>query len=309
MSVTVDQTSRARQVRRRRDTPTAIVMLAPSLLLFVVFVFYPLGRTVFLGLYEKGFGGFSESARTWVGWSQYREVLGSRDFRHSLWVTVQYALLTVPLGLLLGIGLAVLADKAVRGIGVFRTVYSSTVATSVAVASLMWLVLLNPSIGVLTNLLPFEALKTPGLLQRPSTALFAVSLTSVWQNLGFTFVVISAGLQSIPQDLYESANIDGASKWRQFREITLPLLGPTLLFVSVVLVTGAFQSFGQIDLLTGGGPGNRTSTIAYYLYGSNSPINGNEGAQAATAVVLFVLISVLSLFQFRSLDRRVHYGR
>jgi sn-glycerol 3-phosphate transport system permease protein len=284
-------------------------MLAPSLVLFSLFIFYPLGRTVFLGFYQKGFGGFSDSARSWVGWSQYREVLGSRDFRHSLWVTLQYAFLTVPVGLALGIGLAVLADKAVRGIGFFRTIFSSTVATSVAVASLMWLVLLNPSIGVLTNLLPFEVLRTPGLLQRPSTALVAVSLTSIWQNLGFTFVVISAGLQSIPPDLYESADIDGASRWRQFRELTLPLLGPTLLFVSVVLVIGAFQTFGQIDLLTGGGPGGRTTTVAYYLFGSNSPINGDEGVQAAVAVVLFLLVSVLSLFQFRSLDRRVHYGR
>jgi ABC-type sugar transport system permease subunit len=224
-------------------------------------------------------------------------------------VTLLYAMLTVPLGIAGGIGLAVLADKKVRGIRFLRTIYSSTVATSVAVASLIWLVLLNPSIGVLTNLVPLDALKTPGLLQRPSTALIAVSLTTIWQNLGFTFVVISAGLQSIPQDLYESANIDGASGWRQFREVTLPLLGPTLLFVSVVLITGAFQSFGQIDLLTSGGPGDRTTTIAYYLYGSKSPINGNEGVQAATAVILFVIVSALSLFQFRSLDKRVHYGR
>jgi sn-glycerol 3-phosphate transport system permease protein len=302
-------TMSASLARRRRETPTAFVMLLPSLLLFAVFIFYPLGRTLFLGLYQKGFGGFSDAARSWVGWSQYKGVLTSPEFRHSLWVTLQYGLLTVPVGIALGIGLAVLADKTVRGIGVFRTVFSSTVATSVAVASLMWFVLLNPSIGVLTNLLPFDALKTPGLLQRPGTALFAVSLTTIWQNLGFTFIVISAGLQSIPQDLYEAARIDGASAWRQFREVTLPLLGPTLLFVSVVLVTGAFQSFGQIDLLTGGGPGNKTTTIAYYLYGSKSPINGNEGVQAATAVVLFLLITLLSLFQFRSLDKRVQYAR
>jgi sn-glycerol 3-phosphate transport system permease protein len=297
------------RARRRRDTPTAIAMLLPSALVFGLFVFYPIGRTVFLGLYQKGFGGFSDSASTWVGWSQYREALTSRDFRKSLWVTIQYALLTVPIGVVLGVALAVLADKTVRGIGFFRTLFSSTVATSVAVASLMWLVLLNPSIGVLTNVLPFDALKTPGLLQRPGTALFAVSLTTIWQNLGFTFIVISAGLQSIPQDLYESARIDGASASRQFREVTVPLLGPTLLFVSVVLLTGAFQSFGQIDLLTGGGPGGRTRTIAYYLYGANSPINGNEGVQAATAVILFVLIAAVSLFQFRSLDKRVQYAR
>ena len=133
-----------------------------------VFVFYPLGRTIWLGLYRGG--GFS-GTKTYVGWHQYWDVFQSNEFRHSLGVTFVFALITVPIGIALGLGLAVLADKHLRGMRFFRTVYSSTVATSVAVASLIWLVLLQPQIGVLTNILPFSVLKEPGLLQDPTWAL------------------------------------------------------------------------------------------------------------------------------------------
>jgi len=182
---------------RARESLLALALLAPSLAVFGVFIFYPLVRTAWLGLHRNDFFGGN---RTYVGWSQYGDVAGSDVFRDSLGTTVVFALLTVPVGLVLGLGLAVLADKKLRGIGVFRTLFASTVATSVAVASLMFLVLFNPSIGVLTELLPFDVLKNPGLLNDPDTALVAVAVTTVWQNLGFTFVVISAS-STTPADL------------------------------------------------------------------------------------------------------------
>lgn len=290
---------------RLKESLTALGLLAPSLILFGGFIFYPLARAAFLGLHQNDFFGGN---RFYVGFSQYVDVFQSDDFRHSLWVTIQFTLLTVPTGLVLGLALAVLADKALRGIGFFRTVFASTVATSVAVASLMFLVLFNPSIGVLTNLLPFDVLKNPGLLQDPDTALIAVAVTTIWQNLGFTFIVMSAGLQSIPTDLREAALIDGARPWRSFTNVTLPLLSPTLLFAGVVLTIGAFQSYGQIDLLTQGGPGEATNVLVYSIYGTTSPIANNEGVQSATAVLLFLMVLVLSVFQFTFLDKRVHYG-
>lgn len=294
-------------MRRRpvKDSVLALALLAPSLVVFGVFIFYPLIRTAWLGLHRNDFFGGN---RVYVGWSQYRDVLESDAFRESLGTTAVFALLTVPTGLVCGLGLAVLADKRLRGISVFRTIFASTVATSVAVASLMFLVLFNPSIGVLTRMLPFDVFKEPGLLNDPDTALVAVAITTVWQNLGFTFIVISAGLQSLPSDLQESAMIDGAGSVRRFFEITLPLLTPTLLFVLVVLTIGAFQSYGQIDLLTQGGPGDSTRVLVYSIYGRTSPIVNNEGVQSATAVLLFVFVLVLSIFQFTFLDKRVHYG-
>ena len=289
---------------RAREALLALLMLLPSLVLFGVFVFYPLGRTFYLGLHQNDFFGGNQ---VYVGFKQYTDVATSEDFRHSLWVTFEFVLLTVPIGLVLGVGLAVLANKAIRGIGMFRTIFSSTVATSVAVASLMWLVLFNPSIGVLTRILPFSVLKSPGVLNDPTWALPAVSLTTIWANLGFTFIVVTAGLQSIPEELYESAELDGAGGWRRFTNVTLPMLSPTLLFATVVLTITAFQAYGQIDFLTAGGPGDATRVLVYSIYGQSSPIAGNPGVQAATAILLFGVLFVLSLVQFTVLERRTHY--
>jgi sn-glycerol 3-phosphate transport system permease protein len=241
-------------------------------------------------------------------------VARSEEFQHALWVTIKFALITVPIGVALGVGLAVLADKYLRGIGVFRTVFSSTVATGVAVASLMWLFLLQPDVGVLANVGwisdLFPVLKSPGLLRDPGTALVSVAATSIWANLGFTFILITAGLQGIPRDLHEAAVVDGAGGIRRFWSVTLPLLGPTLLFVVIVLTARAFQTYGEIDLLTDGGPSpeDSTTTLTYLTYGSNSIINNNDGLQAAVAVLLFLVMLVVSLLQLAAVSRRVHYA-
>jgi ABC-type sugar transport system permease subunit len=183
------------------------------------------------------------------------------------------------------------------------------VATSAAVASLIWLVLLQPQIGVLTNILPFSVLKEPGLLQDPTWALPALGVVSIWANAGFTFIIMTAGLQGIPRDLYESAFVDGAGGFRRFTNVTVPLLGPTILFAIVVLTIRALQTYAEIDLLTGGGPqGDDTTTVTYLIYGRNSVIAFDTGLQATVAVLLFVIMLIVSLIQFRGLERRVHYG-
>jgi ABC-type sugar transport system permease subunit len=222
-------------------------------------------------------------------------------------VTAKYALITVPIGLVLGVALAVLADKYMRGVGIFRTIFSSTVATSVAVASVMWFFLLNPNVGVLAQWIGGIA-KTPGLLQDPHSALWAVSASSIWANLGFTFIVVTAGLQGVPKDLYESAYVDGAGGFSRFTNVTLPMISPTLLFATVVLTTRAFQSFGEVDLLTGGGPLGKTTTLTFLAYGSGLPTSNDDGLRATVSVLLFAVLLALALVQFRGLEKRVHYG-
>lgn len=288
-----------------------MAMLAPSAIILGVFVLYPLGRAAWLGQQRcDNFGGNCESQ----GLGQYVDIFRSTEFQHALAVTVKFAALTVPLGLVLGIGLAVLANKYLRGVGVFRAIFSSTVATSVAVASLMWLFLLQPSIGVLANVdwfvSIFPSVKNPGWLQDPGTALTAVAMSSVWAGLGFTFILVTAGLQGIPDEYYEAAAVDGARGIRQFWAITVPMLGPTLLFVVIVLTTRAFQAYGEVDLLTNGGPQPEasTTTITYFVYGQTSPISGDAGLQAGSAVLLFVILLVLSVLQLRGIGRRVHYA-
>jgi ABC-type sugar transport system permease subunit len=295
--------------RRLRDAPWALLMLVPSLALLAVWTVYPLIKAVQTGHLSCNQTG---TRCTDTGWSTYLDVFQSNQFQDALLVSVKLALMTVPMGLILGIGLAVLADKHLRGIGIFRTIFSSTIATSVAVASLVWFVLLQPEIGVLSDLLSgwIPALKNPGLLRDPDTALPAVALSSIWASLGFTFIVITAGLQSVPKELYESAYVDGAGSFRRFTNVTLPMLSPSILFITVVLTTRALQTYGEVALLTGGGPepDKSTTTIPYLIYGRNSIIAGDIGLKAAAAVLLFVVSLVFALVQFRGFEKRVHYG-
>jgi ABC-type sugar transport system permease subunit len=296
---------------RWRDLPMAVFMLAPSAIILGAFVLYPLGKAVWLGQTRCNAQGNDCQSN---GWDQYLDVARSNEFQNALIVTGKFALLTVPAGLVLGVGLAVLADKYLRGIGAFRTIFSSTIATSVAVASLMWLFLLEPSVGVLSNVGwvsdLFPVVKAPGLLNDPGTALWSVAATSVWSGLGFTFILVTAGLQGIPRDLHEAAVVDGAGGTRRFWSVTLPMLGPTLLFIVIVLTTRAFQAYGEIDLLTNGGPApeNPTTTITYLTYGGTSIINNNLGLQSAVAVLLFVVLLGLSIIQLAAIGRRVHYA-
>ena len=285
-------------------------MVVPSLVILGLFVIYPLIQAVWLGHMRCNNAG--ENCRS-NGWDQYVDVARSDEFLHALWVTIKFALFTVPAGLVLGVGLAVLADKLLRGIAVFRFIFTSTIATSVAVASLMWLFLLQPDIGALANVGwladTFPALKSPGLLRDPDTALTAVAVSRVWASLGFTFLLVTAGLQGIPRDLHEAAAVDGAGGVRRFWSITLPMLGPTLLFVLVVLTTQAFQAYGEVDLLTRGGPQPEasTTTLTYLTYGTDSIINNNIGLQSAVAVLLFLVLLVLAAIQVLAVGRRVHY--
>ncbi|MFM8267536.1 MAG: carbohydrate ABC transporter permease [Ilumatobacteraceae bacterium] len=296
--------------RRVRELSAALVLLVPSVAVLAVWTIYPLVEAIQTGHLRCDSTG--RRCRD-AGWGQYLDTFMSREFQGALGVTLKLALMTVPTGLVLGVGLAVLADRHLRGIAVFRTIFSSTVATSVAVASLVWFVLLQPEIGVLSDLFSrwLPVLKSPGLLRDPDTALPAVALSSVWAGLGFTFIVITAGLQGIPRDLYESAYVDGAGSWRRLTNVTLPMLTPSMLFVSVVLTTRALQTYGEVALLTGGGPNpeRSTTTIPYLIYGRDSIIRNDLGLKSAAAVLLFFICLILAVAQFRIFDRRVNYAR
>ena len=183
-------------------------MLAPSLVIFGVFVYYPFIKNFQLAFYRQSVA-FGNSTREYVGFDQIRDVLGDAEFRDSLWVTVRFVLLTVPAGIALGVLLAALAHQRLRGIGLYRTIFSSTVASSVAVASVIFLTLLNPQIGLINYYLDRQGGES--LLQDPTWALPMVALVTIWQSLGITFILMSSALQSIPDELFEASRIDGAS--------------------------------------------------------------------------------------------------
>ena len=277
----------------RRETLLAVVFLAPAFIIFYGFFFYPLGRLVHFALYQQNRTG---TAERYVGVSQLTDVLSGDEFREGLLHTLTYVLFTVPAGLVLGIVLAVVANRRLRGIKFFQTVLSSTVATSVAVASVIFFVLLNPQVGY------FKV----NWLAEPTQVLFGVSLSSVWQNLGLTFIIVLAGLQAVPDELVESATLDGAGPMRRFFSVTLPIISPTLLFLIVVLTVFAFQAFAQIDILTAGGPAGASETLVFKIFQLQQPIDLGEGS--AMALGLFGITFLVTMGQFLILDRRVHYG-
>jgi ABC-type sugar transport system permease subunit len=290
-----------RRSRRWRDAGLGYLLILPSLLLYVTFEFYPFLRNFYLTLYRTP--PFPGLPKRWAGLDQVRDILTSGDFRNSLKVTVLFAVLTVPTGVILGLALAVLAHQRLKGIGIYRTIFSSTVATSVAVASVIFFTLFNPQVGLLSYLV-----NQKDLLRDPTWALPAVSIAFVWQHLGITFILISAGLGSVPDELLEAAEVDGARAWTRFRRITLPLLSPTIFFAVVVISINAFQAFGQIDLLTEGGPGDRTNVLVYAAY--RQAFDGNNTGEAAVlAIALFFITLLLTIVQLTVLERRVFYGQ
>jgi sn-glycerol 3-phosphate transport system permease protein len=278
---------------RLTEAGMALLFLAPSIVLFAVFFFYPFEQLVLRGLYRNNPQGTN---LRYVGWEQYSDVLGGEDFRDGLWHSIQYVLYTVPAGLVLGTLLAVAAHRKLRGIRIFQTIFSSTVASSVAVASVLFYVLLNSQTGVLKVT----------WLNDPDLALFGVSLSSIWQNLGLSFIIVLAGLQTVPTELMEAATLDGYGPIRRFFRVTLPLISPVLLFLVVVLVIFALQAFAQIELISRGGPAGASETLVYKIFQRQQPDRLGEGS--VMAVGLFGVTFVVTLAQFFILDRRVHYG-
>ena len=297
-----------RRRRRVREWMWAALFLAPSLVVFGLFVYYPLVKTAQLSLYRVNLFG---RGRTYVGLSQLTSTATSPEFRHSLSRSVVLVLMTVPAGLVIGVLLALLANRPTRGIRVFRTIYASTIATSVAVASVMFLTLLNPSTGWLRYGLTKFGVLGPGdtidVFHNPRWALPAVAATIMWSTLGATFVIVLAALQSIPEELHEAARLDGAGPFARFWGVTLPLLSPTLLFLGVVGVTSALLSFGEIDILTQGGPNGHTNVVAYALY-QTAFVDFDQGRAAAMSMLLFAFVAVLAIVQLALLRKRVHVG-
>lgn len=288
--------------KRVREAGLGYLLVLPSLVIFGAFVFYPFFKNFSLGLYRTP--PFPGLPKRWVGLDQFRDVLTSSDFFNSLKVTLLFALYTVPVGIALGLALAMLAHQQLKGIGIFRTIFSSTVATSVAVAAVIFGTFMNPNVG----LLPWIGLESnPSILQNPTWALIAVSVTTIWQNLGLSFILMSAGLQAVPDELDEAARVDGAGGWSRFWHVTLPMLSPTLFFAFVVGSIFAFQSFGQIDLLTRGGPLDKTNVLTYSIY--TELRRPDDGKAAVLAVALFGITLLLTLIQLRVLERRVSYER
>jgi len=289
--------------RAVRNFLLAMLFLSPSLVIFLTFVFTPLVRTFWLSTYATNPIG---RPTVFVGLDQYLRLIQTPDFAYSLRVSLLFALYTVPTTILVGLVLATLGNMRLRGIALFRICFSFTIAVSGATASLIFLYLYHPATGPLNYFLDLLRLPRVNWLTDASTALMAVSLTTVWLQIGLNTIILLAGMQGISDEFYEAAKIDGAGFWASFRHVTLPLLSPTMFFLLVMDTLAALQAFTQFQVMTKGGPMSSTTVVVYSIY-REFYFNGQYGYAAAQSVVLFFIMLVLTTIQFGVLERRVFY--
>ena len=291
--------------RRRfpRRSLTAYLFLAPGLLLFAVYRVYPLLEGLRLSFTNARLG---RAAYAYVGLANYQRLLEDTRFHVSLYNTAFYTVAsTLPI-LAIPLVLAVALNRgALRT--VLRAAFFFPFTLSVVTVGLTWLWLLDPVVGPFNYYLKALGVPARSWLADPSLAMWAIIVTAVWWVAGYYLVIYLAGLQDIPRDLYEAATLDGASAWRSFWAITLPLLRPVLLFVVVTHIIGSFQLFGLVFVVTVGGPGDATRTVVQHLYETAFQNFFQFGLASAMAWVLFAVILVFSVVQFRLIHGHTEY--
>jgi multiple sugar transport system permease protein len=293
---------------RWRNGLTAALFLAPFLILFVVFTLGPVLAALFLSFTR--FDGIQPPR--WVGLENYYQVLFGKEaatklFWKSLGNTIYYAVAQVGLEMVCGLALAVLVNsRLLKAKTMWRVVYYVPVVTSAVVSSLIWLWLYNPQGGLLNMILESLGLSPLKWLSDPKLAMPSIILMSVWQGAGWSMVIYLAGLQGIPESLYEAARIDGANGRQQFRSITLPLLMPVTLFVVIIGFIGALQMFSPVYVMTQGGPLNSTITVTYQMWQTAFRFF-RLGYASAMSFLLFLVILAISLINNRVFGARVEY--
>jgi multiple sugar transport system permease protein len=285
-----------------RQQLAGYVFILPSMLFLAIFVVYPILSAFYLSFHRYTL----LEPPVWRGLDHYVELLGDPRFRKAIINTLLFALMTVPVGTCLSLLLAALINKPLRGILLYRTAYYLPVVASFVAVSFIWLWLFEPQFGMLNQLLGLVGLSGLSWLRDPSTALLSIAILSIWKNAGFNMVIFLAGLQGIPQYLYEAAEIDGANAVQRFRHITIPMLSPTTFFVFVVYFIGALQMFVQSWILTQGGPLDSTLTVVYLIY-QNGFENLKMGYACAMSVVLFAFIAAVTYLNTRVLKYETHF--
>ena len=290
---------------RMRKQWSAYVFLAPTLILFGIFTFAAVGYAFYLSFHQWN---ILEPEKPFVGLDNYARMLGDDRFGGAIANTLYYTAVSVPLTMGLGLLIALLLNTQIRARGFFRTLFYLPVVTPLVIAAIVWKWVYNGDFGLLNYyLIQLGIIDEPLLwLSDPNLAMPAVIITSVWKSVGFSMVVYLAGLQSIPEDYYDAAKIDGADGLRRLRDITIPLLSSTTLFLAIISVLGAFQVFTEIFIMTNGGPLRRTTTIVYHIY-QTAFKNFDMGYAAALAFGMFAMMFAFTLVQLRVMRGEVEY--
>jgi multiple sugar transport system permease protein len=293
----------ARRARVRRNI-TGWLFISPIVVGVVSFQFFPI--FVSMGASLTKWNGISPPS--FVGLSNFVELFTEDPlFITTLWNTTYFTLASIPLTIGIGLLLALLCARRMRGVAFFRTAFFAPYVTNVVAIGFVWFWFFHPTEGVVNGLLGQVGVDGPAWLSSSTWAMPAVIVVSIWQGVGYPMVILLAGLQGIPEVLYESAKIDGASAASRVRHVTLPLLTPHFLFLLITQFISSFQVFGLIYVMTKGGPGQATSVYIYNLY-QNAFAYGKMGYACAMAWILFAVIASVTYAQWKLQDRWVFYA-
>ncbi|WP_018933015.1 carbohydrate ABC transporter permease [Gracilibacillus lacisalsi] len=286
---------------RKNNALWGLIFLTPQLLGLIIFAIIPLISALVLSFME--WDGFGE--RSFVGLENFIYQFSSSDFWKATYNTILYTVLTVPIGLMISLLLAIALNK-IKGKEIYRLFYFMPVVTSSVSIGVIWMWILNGDLGILNQALAMIGIVGPDWLTNTNLVMISIAMLSIWWQLGYNMVIFLAGLQGISKTYYEAAEIDGASKFQQFRNITLPMLSPTTFFVAIMAIIGSFQVFDQAFVMTNGGPGKASYTMVYHIY-DNAFVDFRFGESSAAAMILFVVILIFTLVQFKLQKRWVHY--
>jgi len=285
---------------RQRAKLLPYLMAGPYIILFAVFAAYPVGRAIYMSLFDWGIFG----PNAFVGLSNYLSLFEDARFWSSVGVTSAFAVMYVPMIMVVSLLIAVLLHRKLPGITLFRTAFFIPIVINVAVAAIAFNWLLEPDVGLVDQVLNAVGLPGQTMLSQPGWALFAIAIVALWTQTGFMVIILLAGLENIPDDLYEAARLDGTRPIHDLVYITIPLLRPILLIVMVLSIIHAFQIFGEVFIMTQGGPYGSTTVMTMLLYEE-----GFErfalGRAASIGVVITIIIASLSFLQFRFFRRQV----
>ena len=286
--------------RRWREDLIGWAFAAPFVILFGLFMALPILASFALSFTSFGLKDLQNPiGAKFIGLDNYIRLLSDGTFWTSLLNTFYFVVVGVPLTLIAGL---LIANALNRGITRFRTAfrvgYYLPVITSIVAIAVVWRFVLNPDVGLINMLLDGIGIQGPAWLANPVTAMPSIIAMAVWRNLGFAMVVFLAGMQAIPQQLYEAASIDGAGRWHSFRHVTVPLLRPTILFMTVITTIGYLQLFEEPFVMTDGGPLDKTLSVSMYMYQQGFEFF-HQGYASSIAYVLFVIVAIVAFLQFK----------
>lgn len=286
--------SQTKKQRERKNLLTAYSFIAPNFIGFFVFTLIPVICSLLLAFLEWD----SFSTPKFIGLANFQKMMQDTTFWISLKNTIYYTVGVVPLTLICSLGLALLLNQKIHGMKFFRTAFFFPYVTSLVAIAVVWNMLFHPTMGPINQFLKYFLENPPGWTSSTTWAMPAIIIVSVWRNMGYYMILYLAGLQGISSEIYEAASIDGANKWHQFWNITLPSLKPTTFFVSIMLVINCFKVFDLVQVMTNGGPGRATNVLVYKIY-NEAFINFKFGYASAIAFILFVIVLGITVVQFK----------